>query len=342
MFSDELEMLIDAAIADGEISEKERAILHKRAQAEGVDIDEFDMILDSRLHKQNKKTAEEQNENSPSRDPDESIVKKLENKISSIERNCFRQVESLKDSELPYNKKNSAGDYSKFRREKQLAIDREEIERDNKIKGVIDNLHIPSVKEDVYELLIFLQPKTTEKYWCPYGSDVKKSYIAKFNECLNLARVKFSNVPEIKNFIQALDEEKEKENAKAQKAKEDLERQTLAKLQFEVNEAKKASYKGSYESREKKKSKAVAAVIEAFTLPTDRNDLLELLKFLRPFYNKKVWKDRNEDYKREAQAYMNKYIEGNDLAKRLFPEDSQIEAELIKEEKKKGIFGFFK
>ena len=28
MFSNELEMLIDAAIADGEISEKERAILH--------------------------------------------------------------------------------------------------------------------------------------------------------------------------------------------------------------------------------------------------------------------------------------------------------------------------
>lgn len=57
-FSDELEMLIDATIADGVITEKENAVLHNRAKAEGVDTDELDLIIDARLAKANKKAAE--------------------------------------------------------------------------------------------------------------------------------------------------------------------------------------------------------------------------------------------------------------------------------------------
>ena len=37
MFSKELEEFIDAALADGTLTEKERAVLYKRSQAEGVD-----------------------------------------------------------------------------------------------------------------------------------------------------------------------------------------------------------------------------------------------------------------------------------------------------------------
>lgn len=51
MFSKELEEIIEAALADGVLTDKERAILHKRAQAEGVDTDELDIVLDGRLAK---------------------------------------------------------------------------------------------------------------------------------------------------------------------------------------------------------------------------------------------------------------------------------------------------
>lgn len=51
MFSKELEGIIDAALADGVITDKERAILHKRAIAEGVDADELDLVIDGRLAK---------------------------------------------------------------------------------------------------------------------------------------------------------------------------------------------------------------------------------------------------------------------------------------------------
>ena len=51
MFSKELEEVIEAALADGALTDKERAVLHKRAQAEGVDPDELDVVIDGRLAK---------------------------------------------------------------------------------------------------------------------------------------------------------------------------------------------------------------------------------------------------------------------------------------------------
>ncbi len=49
MYSEKIEALIKAALADGELTEKEKQVLFKRAEAEGVDIDEFEMVLDARL-----------------------------------------------------------------------------------------------------------------------------------------------------------------------------------------------------------------------------------------------------------------------------------------------------
>ncbi len=48
-FSKHLEEIIEAALADGMITEKERAVLHKKAQQEGIDPDEVDVVIDGRL-----------------------------------------------------------------------------------------------------------------------------------------------------------------------------------------------------------------------------------------------------------------------------------------------------
>ena len=49
MYSDKLEQLIAAALADGILTEKEKQILFKRAQEEGIELDEFDMVLSARV-----------------------------------------------------------------------------------------------------------------------------------------------------------------------------------------------------------------------------------------------------------------------------------------------------
>lgn len=51
MYNDELEQLIDAALADCVLTEKEKQILFKKAQLMGIDLDEFEMVLDARLVK---------------------------------------------------------------------------------------------------------------------------------------------------------------------------------------------------------------------------------------------------------------------------------------------------
>lgn len=51
MYDKKLEQLIDAALADGELTQKEKQVLFKKAQEMGIDLDEFEMVLDARLVK---------------------------------------------------------------------------------------------------------------------------------------------------------------------------------------------------------------------------------------------------------------------------------------------------
>ena len=57
MYSQQLETLIQGIIADGEITERERRVLHKRAEAEGIDIDEIDVYVDGLIDKMASKEA---------------------------------------------------------------------------------------------------------------------------------------------------------------------------------------------------------------------------------------------------------------------------------------------
>jgi len=49
MYNEQLEKLIKIALMDGELTEKEKQILFKKAESFGVDLDEFEMVLDSKL-----------------------------------------------------------------------------------------------------------------------------------------------------------------------------------------------------------------------------------------------------------------------------------------------------
>jgi len=58
MYSEQLEAIIQSVIADGVITEKERAVLHKKAETEGIDADEIDVYVDG-LIAQMKNNGEE-------------------------------------------------------------------------------------------------------------------------------------------------------------------------------------------------------------------------------------------------------------------------------------------
>ena len=49
MYNEQIENLINLALADGKLTEKEKQILFKKAEAAGIDLDEFEMVLDAKL-----------------------------------------------------------------------------------------------------------------------------------------------------------------------------------------------------------------------------------------------------------------------------------------------------
>lgn len=54
VYNEYLENLIEMALADGELTEKEKQILFKKAEAQGIDLDEFEMVLDAKLYEKQK------------------------------------------------------------------------------------------------------------------------------------------------------------------------------------------------------------------------------------------------------------------------------------------------
>lgn len=59
MYSEKLEEVISAALADGSLTEQKRKIIMRRAEREGEDADEVMMVVEARLHNQNKGQTEQ-------------------------------------------------------------------------------------------------------------------------------------------------------------------------------------------------------------------------------------------------------------------------------------------
>ena len=68
MYNEKIEALIKAALADGVLTEKEKQVLFKNAQAQGIDLDEFEMVLDARLVELQKEEKEKAAKSAPKSD----------------------------------------------------------------------------------------------------------------------------------------------------------------------------------------------------------------------------------------------------------------------------------
>ena len=138
MYNEELETLIDAALADGVLTEKEKQILFKRAQSLGIDLDEFEIVLDTRMLELQKKRNSSGVSNAD---------------VSNIINRYRREFESIKKTRIdsqfrPYTRTGKRGEY----------IDVERFDDEGTIdaqKSYILSLH-PSGKEESLAALRFL------------------------------------------------------------------------------------------------------------------------------------------------------------------------------------------
>jgi len=59
MYNEKLDKLIEMALMDGELTEKEKQVLFKNAETMGVDLDEFEMVLEAKLFEKQKSMEQE-------------------------------------------------------------------------------------------------------------------------------------------------------------------------------------------------------------------------------------------------------------------------------------------
>jgi hypothetical protein len=215
MYSEEFENLINLALVDGELTEKEKQILFKKAEAAGIDFDEFEMVLEAKLFEKQQSNKKIQVPFSAAPKSDKfgdikkcpacgAMIQSFSTKCSdcghdfiNIEnansiKDFFRDYQKIEDSVQVKENKSMGGlvgglmgafDNSEGRR--KLAVF-------TKKKEFIMHFPIPNSKEDLLEFLTMAVPLATpakksgfsvfKKFSANWGDDEHKNYDFKVAE----------------------------------------------------------------------------------------------------------------------------------------------------------------
>ena len=209
MYNEKLEELIDAALADGVLTEKEKQVLFKKAQEMGIDLDEFEMVLDSRLVKIKKSEEEKAQSSAPK-----------SNKLGDVKKcpACGAIVQSYLGScpECGYAFENIGANSST----QELARKCEAITNDlNKaligateeaqgelmkqhpdtLANTIRTFSIPNTKADLFEFITYSQSLMMDRSTFYTVAD---AYLVKYREAITKAKLLFHNDPTFQKLIE--------------------------------------------------------------------------------------------------------------------------------------------
>lgn len=169
LYGNYMEQLIEMALADGELTEKEKQVLFKKAEAAGIDLDEFEMVLDAKLYEKQKSMNSIQSAHqSAPKSEKYGDVRKCPNCgaiLESFTTKCpdcdfeFTNVEAVSSISKLFKKLESldeqkgGGFFSAFKDE---SIDRKKI-------SIVKTFPIPNTKEDLLEFLSVAAPLGKKK-----------------------------------------------------------------------------------------------------------------------------------------------------------------------------------
>ena len=209
MYNEELEMLIDAALADGVLTDSEKQILFKKAQSMGINLDEFNMVLDGRLAKvkEQRQAASKSNKQGTVRKCPAcgALVQQMQIKCPECGYE-FRDVEACSSTQ-------------------ELLRKLDEIEAESQTKGVkvklktsrkaevIKNWPVPNTKEDLIEMLTLCN--ANRKYDSEEDDSLESAWDSKLSQVLAKAKILFADDPDGQAIIQEI----EAGNAKESKRK---------------------------------------------------------------------------------------------------------------------------
>ena len=195
---------------EGTLTEKEKQILFKKAEGAGIDLDEFEMVLDAKLFEKNKNKVQEIPVAAPKSDKFGDVKKcpSCGAIAESFSTNCgecgyeFRNIEAntsvkllsskLESIVIEYDKLSFTENniFGKFTDNKEMQSERRNIEILERQREAIKNFPIPNTREDILELLYFILPKTK----LGFTSDKNvNAWRYKFSEVINRAKIAFNN-----------------------------------------------------------------------------------------------------------------------------------------------------
>ena len=208
MYNEQLEQLIDAALTDGALTEKEKQILYKKAMVMGVDLDEFEMVLEARLIKLKKEVEEKVASSAPKSNKHGDIRKcpacgaivpqltgfckecgyefsnvgvsttsqLVADEIKKIKEESARKKQELRMSGLFSAEKEEGESYSPL----EKAQDNVDSDSRSKIHSFIESFPIPNTKNDLLDFISFLRVE---------------GYSEKCKQCLSKAKLLFPDDP---------------------------------------------------------------------------------------------------------------------------------------------------
>lgn len=220
MYSEKIEALIKAALADGVLAEKEKQILFKKAQAEGIDLDEFEMVLDARLVELQKEEKEKSAKSAPKSNKFGDVRKcpacgalvpalagscaACGYEFSGVESSSSTQLLAKKIAEINENQSQKAANLEKKDHEsiddwkdKQWMIMNKE--RVLAISQAVRTFPIPNTKADMFEFITTMQSNMLSPGVYKLEAE---AYFTKYNEAIIKARALYKDDSTIENLLE--------------------------------------------------------------------------------------------------------------------------------------------
>ncbi len=204
MYNEQMEALISAALADGVLTEKEKQILFKKAEAMGIDLDEFEMVLDARLVELKKKEAREAEQHELEMEKAKAVQKSApkSDKYGEVRKcpACGALIKAFqaKCPECGYEFANIEANLSS----KKLADQLNGAFLGMQKRTIIESFPVPNTKADLLEFLTSMKPHIND------GSSLSSAYWKKYQECINKAQISFPNDKDFQSFYDTFEQDK--------------------------------------------------------------------------------------------------------------------------------------
>lgn len=206
MYNEKLEALIEAALTDGVLTAKEKQVLYKKAQTLGVDVDEFEMVLNSRLAKIEKEEQKQAEAKAPKKGYRGKLRKcpNCEANIGALETKCpycgheFVKVEANSLTKELADKLNQIR--KEFDQRIENELDKKPIEETkvSTIANTIQTFPLPITRDDLFEFIITMQTGMLNPSLFKGEGD---AYRAKYTEALMKASLLFPTDPVLAQLV---------------------------------------------------------------------------------------------------------------------------------------------